>query len=90
MDAAAVLTGRDAGEVREGQTLLRLAEATITGEDIRGALTVALARLGPEATVDAVAVAAKYDGQSRNADATGCRLDSWYEPVGEAVGSFGV
>jgi hypothetical protein len=69
--------------VAHEETLLALAEAMVS--DDREALVIARTRvlkeLGPEALVDAAAVASNFERMVRIADATGIPLDSFLDEM---------
>jgi len=69
--------------VAHEETLLAFTEALVSGE--REALVIARTRvlheLGPEALVDAAAVASNFERMVRIADATGIPLDSFLDEM---------
>ncbi len=64
--------------VPHGRELLALAEAVVRGDDreLAAARAAAQAALGPDAFVEAAAVAANFERMVRIADATGIPLDA--------------
>ena len=79
VDLRAVAEAAAAGEsgVAHGEVLLALAEAMVRGDDETRtrARERVLSAMGPEALVDAVAVASNFERMVRIADSTGIPLD---------------
>ncbi len=80
VDLRAVAEAAAAGEsgVAHGEVLLALAEAMVRGDDETRtrARERVLSAMGPEALVDAVAVASNFERMVRIADSTGIPLDA--------------
>ena len=75
-----VVTGRGDGDagVPHGEFLIRLADAVAraTWDEVTNLRHIGVKLIGPEATRDAILVAAGFNGITRVADAIGIRLDS--------------
>ena len=75
-----VVTGRGGGDagVPHGSFLIALADAVArwNWDEVAGLRATGVELLGPEATRDAIRVAAGFNGITRVADAIGIRLDS--------------
>jgi len=73
--------------VRHAGELVALAEAMVGEDDaaLAGARQVLRAAMGPEALVDAVAVASNFERMVRIADATGIPLDWPVHVLGESL-----
>jgi len=90
-DLHAVTDGTAAGRsgVPHERALLALAEAVVRGNeaDLAAARAGALAALGPEAFVEAAAVAGNFERMVRIADATGIPLDAPLDAVSAGLRS---
>ena len=78
----------DAG-VKHSDLLRLLTEATIQHQwnDLAEYRAEAISVMGPEATVDALAVASGFNGITRVADATGIPIDHYEDEVGKEIRS---
>ncbi len=77
VDLHAVTEGTSGSGVAHGDALVAFAEAVVAGDDesLTRARAGVLDALGPEALVDAAAVAGNFQRMDRIADATGIPLD---------------
>ena len=79
LDYSAIIGGADAGDtgVEHGAILIELADAMLDTDDARlaAAREAVLEAIGSAALVDAIAVAALFNGIDRIADATGAPLE---------------